>query len=221
MKRIDRLPNSARAFWESVAAKMTAKGRTWKELQYDAHPINRAREAKLWQWCLREKQRGARRVLEVGCAQGDFTAKLVERFDDVWAIDFCRPFAKQTKQRVPQATVRSVNVETWHPLVEWDLIVASEVLEHLKDPVRVLEKWVPWASRLIVTMPICEKEPNPRAFDASLFMEAERIADASGHIWYPDGLDDATHLIKRGGWNVIEAVQVGRSALILAEPLCE
>lgn len=99
---------------------------------------------------------GARRCIELGCADGRMTEKLARCVGELTAVDGNPDYVKAVKASVP-------GVEAVHALFEeiecerpYDVAVLGHVLEHVEDPVRVLRRaasLVRPGGRVIVTVP--------------------------------------------------------------------
>jgi 2-polyprenyl-3-methyl-5-hydroxy-6-metoxy-1,4-benzoquinol methylase len=73
------------------------------------------------------------RILEVGCASGNFTRRLVEIADLVVGIDVSKTEIARAKLRIPQAKFYAVSMEQFHTQEPFDVIVCSEVLYYIQD----------------------------------------------------------------------------------------
>ncbi|HEX3463933.1 MAG TPA: methyltransferase domain-containing protein [Candidatus Elarobacter sp.] len=82
------------------------------------------------------------RVLDAGCASGGLAARLAARGDRVWGVDL-NPAALAEAARHCEATrvadLESVELAELFPGVRFDVVVFADVLEHLKEPWRLLE----------------------------------------------------------------------------------
>jgi 2-polyprenyl-3-methyl-5-hydroxy-6-metoxy-1,4-benzoquinol methylase len=77
--------------------------------------------------------------LQVGCAHGDQTSLLVERFDDVTVIEPTAEFLAVAKARIGgRATFVEAFVETFETERRFETIIFSHVLEHVSDPADTL-----------------------------------------------------------------------------------
>jgi GT2 family glycosyltransferase/2-polyprenyl-3-methyl-5-hydroxy-6-metoxy-1,4-benzoquinol methylase len=129
----------------------------------------------------------AARVLDVGCASGYLGSALADRRCRVWGVD-------QDEQALRSAEgvyedVRAIDLERidalpW-PEESFDVIVAADVLEHLRDPQRVLrllERYLAPGGRLVVSL--------PNVANASV-----RVPLLFGRFNYADkGILDSTHV---------------------------
>lgn len=97
------------------------------------------------------------RALEMGCYQGEFTALLAQRFDDLTVIEASDELVAQARQRTGDR-VRFVcsTFEAFETGERWDSIFLVHTLEHLDDPVGVLRRvncWLSAAGQLFLAVP--------------------------------------------------------------------
>lgn len=79
-------------------------------------------------------------ILEVGCAQGAFTAKLTQISNDVTAIDVSSSAIEQARKRVPNAKFHTTTLEAFAQDKQYDVIVCAEVLYYIKDRKKAIAK---------------------------------------------------------------------------------
>lgn len=77
-------------------------------------------------------------VLELGPAEGLMTEKLVKKFEKVSVVEGSSIFCKKLKERLPTVNVYNSYFEKFECNEQFDNIVLGHVLEHVDDPVFVL-----------------------------------------------------------------------------------
>jgi 2-polyprenyl-3-methyl-5-hydroxy-6-metoxy-1,4-benzoquinol methylase len=96
------------------------------------------------------------KILELGCADGGVTEKLLESFKDVIAVDASSELIKKAKQRAPGAKYFQALFEEYDPGQKFDTIILGHVLEHVIDPVFILKKVSNWLNDkgfIVLTVP--------------------------------------------------------------------
>jgi len=154
------------------------------------------------------------RVLEVGCCDGYVSRDLAARADWLVGVDIagacverCHALGLDNAEFV-QGTIEELAAD----LGEFDLVVASEVLEHQRKPDEFLRLLSTLAPRVIVTVPISEN-PNADTFSVEAFHNPRKAGDGSGHIWCPRPdtfralFDEIEHYEDNG----VSAIIVGRA----------
>src|SRR5215211_2020762 len=84
-----------------------------------------------------------KRVLDIGCANGDLAEVLAERGCEVTGIEIDPEAARQAEERCERVTVGDVeNLDLSGELDEesFDVVLFGDVLEHLKDPLQTLKR---------------------------------------------------------------------------------
>ncbi len=79
--------------------------------------------------------------LQVGCSHGDQTSLLSNRFTDLAVVEPMMPFIDYTKRKVGRdVAFHNALIEEFDPGRTYDNVVMTHVLEHVIDPVAVLDK---------------------------------------------------------------------------------
>lgn len=149
-------------------------------------------------------------ISDLGCGDGGLLQLLQEKGYPCWGYDFSPVNEAGWEERSVEAGVLDVfsSPEFDHPRVGpvlGDVVVMTEVLEHLKDPQHVLSSLfvqrLYWDVRYIVAS-------SPR------FETADSHGDCHQWAWDWDGYEK---LFKDAGWTVVEHVAVDWSQIIVVE----
>ena len=154
-------------------------------------------------------------LLDVGCAGGEFGEILKrERGLTVHGVDVSPEAISFAKKVLDHAEVCDIESSEWHTiglLPEYDYILASEVLEHLFSPERllgVLKKYASDETRIIITVPNILFWKNRLNIFFGRFAYTETGLMDRGHIhffsWktFKQTLYDAGYAIERVANNV-------------------
>lgn len=153
--------------------------------------------------------------LEVGCAEGKMTERLAKLFSYVEAIDISR-IAVSRAPRLPNVTYQVGDIENWRFHGQYyDLVIISEVLEHLREPARVLADLGQRASYVLASVPTNE-EANDRTFNLDLLGSEQRAGDAAGHI-HATRRQTLMNWLAHAGMVVVEEREVSPSTIVLAQ----
>ena len=156
----------------------------------------------------------ARFCLELGCSEGMMTAELARTFAHVDAVEISRAMLDRCVS-LPGVTYHHADANTFEPpMPHYDLVVMSEILEHVEDPVGMLQRYAKIGKRIIATCPVTEPVNGVGAFDATLLGRETRQGDATGHIWY---MDMAGFLTWFDGLRVVHSERIGHSGLVICE----
>ncbi len=88
--------------------------------------------------------------LELGSADGQMTRMLLDVFHRVTSVDGSPSFCEHLRNALgdfPGFSVECALFEEYNPSSVFDTVLATHVLEHLEDPVRVLERVKEWVSQ--------------------------------------------------------------------------
>ncbi len=94
--------------------------------------------------------------LELGPAEGLATDQLVRVFSDLTVVDGAREFCDQIRQRHPGLKVVQALFEEFEPGRMFDNILLGHVLEHVADPVPLLQRvstWLAPRGRIFASVP--------------------------------------------------------------------
>lgn len=121
------------------------------------------------------------RVLEVGCGEGEVAARLAGRFSHVAALDLPDAGLREHWQRRPEADFVHGDAERLpFPDGAFDLVVAVEVLEHLRDPHAGLAEITRVSRRhLILSVP---REPMFRLGNLLTGRHVRALGNTPGHL---------------------------------------
>jgi 2-polyprenyl-3-methyl-5-hydroxy-6-metoxy-1,4-benzoquinol methylase len=158
---------------------------------------------------------GARRVLDLGCGNGTFTARIVEAGFDVVGVDASPSGIRIASRLAPSATFLEHSLEDPLPQelqAQFDAVTAVEVIEHLPMPgvlcARAREAVRP-GGRFILTTPYHGYWKNlALAVTGQLDSHWEALRDG-GHIKFFSQAT-VTDLIRRHDFTVSGFRRVGR-----------
>ena len=108
---------------------------------------------------------GPANIVELGCSSGDISGffaedHLVSGFDVVPAA------VRATIERWPRMNVELTKVEDVLPF-GCDILVLTEMLEHVHDPIKLVTDWMPKARYVVIGHPLVGDGPDQEA----------------GHVW--------------------------------------
>lgn len=113
--------------------------------------------------------------LELGCSDGFMTNLLSDLVDNLDVVDGSHKFLEQAKQRkLENVNFKFGLFETFEPERKYDHIVASYILEHVADPVRIMRKardLLNPSGRLYIVV------PNARALSRQLGLHMNLLSD--------------------------------------------
>lgn len=77
----------------------------------------------------------ADKILEIGCGEGNFSAQLLHRVTETWAIEPYEPSANKAKEKLFKVLVGTLDEKLNEiPDNYFDVIIMNDVLEHLPEP---------------------------------------------------------------------------------------
>ena len=132
--------------------------------------------------------RSARRVLDLGCATGTTGAALKQRQDvEVVGVELEPEYAREAATRLDH--VLNADAETAEPDGRFDVLIAADILEHLKDPWSTLRRYAellePGATAIVSLPNVAPLEhlraPRPRVLAAQARGDLRRHPPALVH----------------------------------------
>jgi len=160
------------------------------------------------------------RCLELGCADGAMTEKLLDQFESVVAVDGAEKHCRQVRQRLndENLTVVCELFEDYQPDYRFDTIIMAHVLEHVKDPVALLERvgsWLRDDGRIIAIVPNGNSLHRQVAVEMGLLERPNEIDDHDedlGHrrVYMPDEFENH---IRKAGLDISDAGGIGLKPL--------
>lgn len=122
------------------------------------------------------------RVLEMGSYHGAFTSRLVERFDDVSAIEASSDAVSITEKKFGgRVKFLHSTFEEFDGANKFDAIFLTHTLEHLDDPVAVLKKVGTWLSdrgRLFLVVPNADAPSRQIAVKMGLISHNSAVTES-------------------------------------------
>ena len=124
-------------------------------------------------------------VLEIGCADGIVSQWVAPRAGKLWGLEIVPACIERCDALgLENAIFRQADIEKkadW-PGEFFDLVLAMDVIEHLRDPYKFMERARVAGRVVLLTTPINEF-PNPDAFSLEAFLNPRKNGDGSSHIW--------------------------------------
>lgn len=122
-------------------------------------------------------------LLELGSFKGDFTRRLLERFDDITCVEASAAACEEARNRIG-SKVRLVNATFEQALLpgSYANVVMTHVLEHLDDPVAVLRRinaeWLAPKGRFFLACPNANAPSRQIAVKMGLITHNTAVTEA-------------------------------------------
>ena len=99
-------------------------------------------------------------VLEVGCAHGQITASIARKVKQVTAIDIRPEIIEEAKLKVNCENVefKAVDFMFLPEDVSYDVVVLSNVLEHIKHRGRFLRRAAQFGNKILIRVPSFDRD---------------------------------------------------------------
>jgi 2-polyprenyl-3-methyl-5-hydroxy-6-metoxy-1,4-benzoquinol methylase len=121
-------------------------------------------------WVLEQVSGGS--LLEIGCGNGGMTRLLAPQVERLTGFDVSAPSLKQVESLgLPNVVTAQGLIENYDPKQNFDWIVLSEVIEHLRKPEAAVKKAFQWLApngSLLVTTPNGHWESDEHLHEFSL-----------------------------------------------------
>lgn len=124
-----------------------------------------------------------RRGVEPGCSNGELTALLADRCDELWAFDFVPAVVERARTRCesfPGVRVSCASFPDWWPPGSGDLVVWSEVAYYLgeaawADALAGLERWLEPGGEIVAVHYLGETDYP---------MRGDEVAERLDEVWF-------------------------------------
>jgi len=105
-------------------------------------------------------------VLDMGCGQGTFLKELKAEFPRIepWGVDFSSSAVQIAGARVPGGKFQVLDIVSEHLPRRFDLVVCSEVLEHIVDDVAAIRNLAQMTGKYLV---VSSPQGRMRSFEAA------------------------------------------------------
>ncbi|QMU64708.1 MAG: methyltransferase domain-containing protein [Flavobacteriaceae bacterium] len=79
--------------------------------------------------------KSAKKMLEIGCGEGNFSAQLVTDDNEIWAVEPYKPSAEKASEKLFKVVIGTLD-DTLDTLPNdyFDVIIMNDVIEHLLEP---------------------------------------------------------------------------------------
>lgn len=149
-------------------------------------------------------------VLELGSFKGDFTSRLLSRFQHVTCVEASRQAVGEARERIgSKATFINARFEDVQLSGKFDNIVLTHVLEHLDDPVSVLRRvnndWLSDGGRFFLVCPNANAPSRQIAVKMGLISHNSAVTPAESEHGHQCtySLDTLERDVRAAGLNVV------------------
>lgn len=125
-------------------------------------------------------------ILDVGGGEGFFTSYLVKSFSDarLTVLDYAPEDLERLRKRLPTVETIQGDAHSFDLGRRFDLVVATEILEHLDRPQAALQQFAAHGDRLVMSVPW---EPFFMLGNLARGKNVSRLGNDIEHVnhWYP------------------------------------
>jgi len=121
-------------------------------------------------------------VLDIGCGEGFITIEISKNFPDlkILAIDYEKKYIDYAKNFNKNKNIEYIKKDLFSINKKTDLVILTEVLEHLENPIDALNKLKKLSNKFIlITIP---NEPFFRLGNLSRLKYVKRLGSTPGHL---------------------------------------
>lgn len=125
-------------------------------------------------------------VLEIGCAEGLLTKWITDYYNvTIVGIDIAEDFIDRCQKKEISAKFIHTSVEEFE-LLNYDLIIATEVLEHCLNPAQIVNRFKEHSKAILASVPVNETSINPKTCSIDAYRKAMQnktvsMGAGSGH----------------------------------------
>ena len=153
-------------------------------------------------------------VLEAGCGEGDFTRFLYKKYGgsaELKAFDISAKCIRKAREKCPCVCFYVGSIYDISPKCTYDLVVASEVLEHLEMPEQAVDNLLKVSSKyLFLTIP---NEPLWRILNLARGKYWRRLGNTPGHVQHWNKRSIEKLIMTRGGGEKLKLLKLCQPVL--------
>ncbi len=139
-------------------------------------------------------------ILEAGCGEGEFTRFLYKKYGksaSLEAFDISRSCVAKAQKKCPNVSFRVGSIYEIPKGRSYDLVVASEVLEHMDDPALAVQSLLNVCQGyLFLTVP---NEPLWRILNMARGKYLGRLGNTPGHVQHWNKRSFQKLVLEKGG----------------------
>ena len=123
-------------------------------------------------------------VLDIGCGPGQFADFLKNRMPDIkyTGIDFSQTAIDMAKELVPSFDFIAADAVTFdYSSVNYDIVVTTEFLEHIKGDLRILNK-IKRNTTILATQPNMDSDGHVRFYSKNIVTAEKQLIKRYGNI---------------------------------------